>query len=155
MTTRVGFYHLTRSPIEQALPRLLDRARAAGHKVLVMAGSAERVAHLDSLLWTSDPASWLPHGTAKDGDAALQPIYLTDQDENPNGADMLVLLDGVNSAHMENFARCALVFDGNDGEAVDAARARWAALKAKGLTLAYHQQTEKGGWEEKATANGE
>lgn len=151
--TRVGFYHLTRSPIEQALPRLLDRARAAGHKVVVMAGSAERVAHLDSLLWTFDPASWLPHGTAKDGEAALQPIYLTDQDENPNGADMLVLLDGVDSAHIDSFARCALIFDGNDGEAVEAARARWAALKAKGLALAYHQQTEKGGWEEKASAN--
>lgn len=151
--TRVGFYHLTRSPIEQALPRLLDRARAAGHKVVVMAGSAERVAHLDSLLWTFDPASWLPHGTAKDGEAALQPIYLTDQDENPNGADMLVLLDGVDSAHIDSFARCALIFDGNDGEAVEAARARWADWKAKGLALAYHQQTEKGGWEEKASAN--
>jgi DNA polymerase-3 subunit chi len=153
VSTRVGFYHLTRSPLDKALPRLLDRARAAGHKVLVMAGSPERVAHLDGLLWTFDPASWLAHGTAKDGDAALQPIFLTDKDENPNGADMLVLLDGVGTGRIESFARCALVFDGNDGEAVDAARARWAEWKDMGLQLAYHQQTEQGGWEEKATAN--
>lgn len=154
MTTKVGFYHLTRSPLEQALPRLLERARSAGHKVVVMVGSPERVAFLDNLLWTFDPGSWVPHGTAKDGDAAAQPIYITESDENPNGADMLVLLDGVSSAHLPNFARCALMFDGNDEPALTGARARWAEWKDQGLALAYHQQTERGGWEEKATANG-
>ena len=153
MATRVGFYHLTRSPLDTALPKLLDRARSAGLKVLVMAGSPERVAHLDALLWTYDPASWLAHGTAKDGDAALQPVFLTDKDENPNAAEMLVLLDGVTSEKIDSFQRCALVFDGNDGEAVDAARARWTEWKDKGFQLSYHQQTDRGGWEEKATAN--
>lgn len=153
MSTRVGFYHLTRSPLDKALPKLLERARSAGHKVLVMTGSAERVAFFDALLWTFDPASWIAHGTAKDGDAALQPIFLTDKDENPNGADMLVLIDGISSAQIDSFSRCAMIFDGNDGEAVDAARARWAEWKDKGFQLAYHQQTETGGWEEKATAN--
>ena len=154
MSTRIGFYHLARTPLEKALPRLLERARAAGHKIVVMAGSAERVAALDSLLWTYDPASWVPHGTARDGDAALQPIFLTERDENPNQADMLVLLDGVGTAHLDGFARCALMFDGNDESAVAAARARWAEWKAKGLALAYHQQTEQGGWEEKASVPG-
>ena len=153
MSTRVGFYHLTRLPLDKALPRLLERACSAGHKVVVMAGSAERVAHLDALLWTFDPAAWMPHGTAKDGDAALQPIFLTDADANPNGADMLVLLDGVSPARLEGFKRCALMFDGNDGAAVEAARSQWAAWKDRGLELTYHQQTEQGGWEEKASAN--
>jgi DNA polymerase-3 subunit chi len=153
VSTRVGFYHLTRSPLDKALPKLLERARSAGHKVLIVAGSAERVAFLDTMLWTYDPASWLAHGTAKDGDAALQPIFLTDKDENPNGADMLVLIDGVGATKIDTFTRCALVFDGNDGEAVDAARAHWAEWKDQGFQLAYHQQTEQGGWEEKATAN--
>jgi len=153
VSTKAGFYHLTRSPLEQALPRLLERARSAGHKVVVMAGSPERVASLDALLWTFDPASWLPHGAAKDGDAALQPILITDADENPGQADMLVLLDGVTSAKIDTFARCAVVFDGNDETALTGARALWAEWKDKGFALAYHQQTERGGWEEKATAN--
>ena len=110
-----------------------------------MTGSEDRVAHLDALLWTFDPASWVAHGTAKDGDAPLQPIFLTDKDENPNGADMLVLLDGVTSAQIDQFKRCALIFDGNDGEAVDAARACWTEWKDRGFQLAYHQQTETGG----------
>jgi len=154
VSTRIGFYHLLHWPLEKALPRLLERARVAGHKVVVMTGSPERTAFLDNLLWTFDPAAWLPHGTARDGDAASQPIFITDQDENPGGADMLVLLDGVHSEHVADFARCALVFDGNDGQAVDAARALWAEWKAKGMALAYYQQSEKGGWEEKASVAG-
>jgi DNA polymerase-3 subunit chi len=151
--TKAGFYHLTRSPLEQALPRLLERARAAGHKIVVMTGSAERTAAIDNLLWTFDPASWLPHGTPRDGDAPLQPILITEADENPNAADLLVLLDGVTSTHIDGFARCAVVFDGNDEQAVTGARALWAEWKDKGFALAYHQQTERGGWEEKASAN--
>ena len=81
--TQIGFYHLTRSPLEQALPKLLDKALAAGYRAVVLAGSSERVEALSDRLWTYEPESWLPHGSAKDGDAALQPIWLTATDENP------------------------------------------------------------------------
>jgi DNA polymerase-3 subunit chi len=146
---RIGFYHLQRWPLEMALPKLLERAYSAGHRTLVMAGSPERVAALDSLLWTYQPDSWLPHGTKKDGAEDAQPIYLTDQDENPNGADFLVLTDGVTSARLESFTRAATLFDGRDEGAVAAARETWRGWKEKGFDLHYYQQTEQGGWEEK------
>lgn len=148
--TRVGFYHLQRLPLEKALPQLLEKALGAGHRAVVMAGSAERVAFLDNLLWTYDPASWLPHGTAREGDAELQPVWITDLDENPNGADVLVLTDGVVSGQVADFARCLDLFDGNDPEAVQAARERWQRLRQAGHELTYYQQTERGGWVEKA-----
>lgn len=147
--TQIGFYHLTRLPLEQALPRLLEKARGAGLKVVVMAGSRERVEHLNGLLWTYSEDSWLPHGSAADGEAALQPIWLTDADENPNGATVLVLCDGVAPAEMGGYARCLDLFDGNDDEAVQAARGRWKAWKAAGHELVYYQQNANGGWEEK------
>src|SRR5690242_19550619 len=50
--TEVGFYHLRSTSSERALPRLLERALADGHRIVVMAGSPERVQHLDDLLWT-------------------------------------------------------------------------------------------------------
>lgn len=153
--TRVGFYHLQRSTLEQALPQILEKALAAGHRVVVMAGSAERVAVLDDLLWTYDPASWLPHGTARDGDAALQPIWITDLDENPNAADVLVLTDGVVASRIDTFTRCLDLFDGNDPTAVQAARQRWASLRDAGQELTYFQQSERGGWVEKAKSGGQ
>ena len=144
--TRVGFYHLTRSPLEQALPQLLERALKAGHRCVVLCGSLERVAALDSALWTQDPDSWLPHGQKTGGDAESQPIWLTDSDENPNQADLLVLLDGMTSDRLTNYVRCLDLFDGHDDEAVAAARLRYKAAREAGLELEYWQQDEKAGW---------
>ena len=115
-----------------------------------MAGSRERVEHLDGLLWTYDDASFLPHGSGRDGHAERQLIWLTEADENPNGATMLVLTDGVGSAALGAYQRCLDLFDGNDEAAVAAARERWRLAKAAGHELTYWQQTEAGGWSKKA-----
>jgi DNA polymerase-3 subunit chi len=148
--TDIGFYHLTRSPLDHALPRLLQRAYGSGARVVVMAGSAERADALDQMLWTYDAASFLPHGTVRDGDAAAQPIWLTADDENPNEATILVLTDGATSARVADYARCMEMFDGNDEAALAEARTRWRDYGAAGHALTYWQQTERGGWEEKA-----
>lgn len=148
--SQIGFYHLTRLTLDQALPRLLEKAAAAGLKVVVMAGSRERVEHLNGLLWTYNEESWLPHGAASDGEAALHPIWLTDTDENPNGATVLVLCDGVVPADITAYDRCLNLFDGRDDTAVQAARDLWKTWKAAGHQLVYYQQNLNGGWEEKS-----
>ncbi|MGE5268812.1 MAG: DNA polymerase III subunit chi [Thiohalocapsa sp.] len=145
----IGFYHLLRTPLERALPRLLERAHGAGYRIVVRAASRERVEQLNAVLWTYDEASFLPHGSARDGDAASHPIWLTDRAENPNAAGMLVLVDGVEADDLDTFARIADLFDGADAAAVAAARERWRRAKAAGHHLTYWQQTEKG-WERKA-----
>ncbi len=130
--TEIGFYHLTATPLERALPKLLERGLSAGFRILVMAGSSERVEHLDALLWTYDDASFLPHGSRRDGAAKRQPIWLTEADENPNGADMLVLTDGMSSAALARYRRCLDLFDGRDEAALAAARERWRLAKEAG-----------------------
>jgi DNA polymerase-3 subunit chi len=147
--SEVGFYHLRTTPLERALPRLLERALADGHRILVMAGSEERVLALDALLWSYSDASFLPHGTERDGNAARQPVFLATADENPNHATMLVLVDGAASAHAGAFKRVCDLFDGNDADAVAAARERWREAAAAGHELVYWQQTEAG-WEKRA-----
>ena len=110
----IGFYHLLTTPLERALPRLLERASGQGHRIVIRAASPERVEHLNALLWTYDDASFLPHGSGRDGNPAAQPIWLSDGAENPNGATILFLVDGVEAEEMAEFARCIDMFDGND-----------------------------------------
>jgi DNA polymerase III subunit chi len=145
----IGFYHLSSTPLERSLPRLLERAGTQGYRVVVRAASPERVEHMSAILWTYGEATFLPHGTARDGNSAIQPIWLTHGIENPNGASMLVLVDGVEAADIGSYARCADLFDGNDPGAVEAARARWRRAREAGHTLTYWQQTAAG-WERKA-----
>lgn len=147
--SEVRFYHLTRTPLETALPQMLDKTLARGQRAVVMAGSPERVEALDGLLWTQADQSFLPHGTAKDGHAADQPIWLTSDDEAPNGAEVLFLTDGADSAQISRFVLCAVLFDGRDEGAVLAARAHWSRLKADGHELSYWQQDERGSWQKR------
>lgn len=147
--TDIRFYHLTRKTLDQALPELLEKTYGRGWRSVVMAGSSERVEALASHLWTYKPNFFLPHGTAKDGSAAEQPIWLTDKDENPNKATVLFLVDGATTSHAGAYDILCEIFDGHDPEAVAAARARWKDYKDSGHTLSYWQQGEKG-WTKEA-----
>jgi len=148
--TEIGFYHLTRTPLEAALPRLLEKVLGAGLRAVVRVGSPERAKFLNAALWTYDPASFLPHGTAREGNAEAHPIWLTDGEDSPNGAQVLVLTDGVRAADVAAFDRCLELFDGRDEQAVEAARGRWIVYREAGHALTYWQQTARGGWEQKA-----
>lgn len=142
----IGFYHLTRTSLDVALPKLLGRVLATGGRAVVKAASEERVAALDTALWLCPDPDWLPHGTRATGEADLQPIWLTTDDEAPNGARHLFLVEGVTSARLDAFERVFDLFDGRDEDAVAAARTRWTAAKADGHALTYWRQTERG-WE--------
>lgn len=148
--TDISFYHLQRQPLTEALPKLLERVLASGLRAVILCGSTERVEALDAALWTYDADSFLPHGTPVTGHAERQPLYLTDKQENPNHASVLVIVDGGQPDFVGLFDRCLDMFDGNDPEAVEDARERWRAHKSAGHTLTYWQQTERGGWEKKA-----
>lgn len=146
----IRFYHLTRLGLDEALPGLLRKCLERDWRAVVMAGSPERVAALDARLWQDDPDGFLPHGTADDGHAADQPVWLTARAENPNGAHVLFLTDGAEIADPAAFGLVCLMFDGRDPQALSQARARWAAWKAAGRQLTYWRQTDRGAWEKAA-----
>jgi DNA polymerase III subunit chi len=146
--TEIGFYHLTRTAAEDALPPLLGRTLQAGERAVVLCRTEERLTALDDALWACAQPDWLPHGTARDGDADLQPIWLTLTNEAPNGARFLFLVEGAQADDLAAFARVFDLFDGNDPDAVAAARLRWSAALAAGHALTYWQQGERN-WERK------
>ena len=144
--TEVGFYHLTRQPLERALPALLEKVSERGLRAVLIADSMERIESLNGLLWTYEQRAWLPHGSSREPHPEEQPIYLTTAEENPNGATVLVLIDGMRPAFLGTFERAVDLFDGRDEAQVAAARERWRAYKAAGHQLTYWQQGETGGW---------
>ncbi len=149
--TEIGFYHLTRSKLQEALPKLLGRVLDAGGRGLILCADAERARALDAALWLPTDPPWLPHGLAGGEHDAAQPLLIADQDVPPaNGARFLVLVDGAASMRLAEYDRVLDLFDGGDEAAVAAARARWVAAKEAGHSLTYWQQTTRG-WEKKAS----
>lgn len=147
----IRFYHLRTQAPAQALPGLLQKALAAGHRVVVRAAGEAEVAQLNDYLWTYNPDAFLPHGAGKDAFAADQPVWLTAGNDNPNGAAMLLLTAAEEAFDPENYTLCCDLFDGRDEGILAAARKRWAHFKAQGHRLTYWQQGEKG-WEKKQEA---
>jgi DNA polymerase-3 subunit chi len=149
--TEILFYHLQRQPLENVLPTLLEKSLARGWRVVVQAASEERAEALDGHLWTFRDDSFLPHGTWREAEASQQPILLTVSGDNPNGANVRFLLDGVGlPADVAAYERIVLLFDGEDPDAVAAARARWSEAKQNGCEVTYWQPDENGRWQRKA-----
>ncbi|HYD17875.1 MAG TPA: DNA polymerase III subunit chi [Patescibacteria group bacterium] len=147
--TDVRFYHLQSKRLEQALPEIVAKALERKYRVVIKAGSRERVEALDNALWTYDPGSFLPHGYVKDGFEAEQPVWLTDEEHNPNSATVLILTDGASSAKVADYTLCCEIFDGNDEQAVAEARGRWKSYKDAGHATTYFQQDDAGKWQQK------
>jgi len=149
--TEILFYHLKGQTPEQVLPALLTKSLERGWRVVVQASSDERVEALDAHLWTWRDDAFLPHGTWRDAEAAEQPIVLTVNAENPNKATVRFLIDGASmTADAAGYERIVLLFDGDDPDAVETARARWSEAKAAGAEVTYWQADGAGRWRRQA-----
>ena len=150
--TEVLFYQLERRPLESALPDLLVRSLDRGWRVVVEVGSDERLDALNTHLWTYDEASFLPHGSASDGHAEEQPIFLTTGKDNPNGAQVRFLVDGAATDEFSGYERIIFLFDAADAESLSRARVAWKAARAAGVDATYWRQDERGRWAKQASA---
>ena len=149
--TEILFYHLQGQKLEGVLPALLEKSLERGWRVIVQGASEERMEALDAHLWTYREDGFLPHGTWREPEAATQPVLLTLTDSNPNGANVRFLIDGAPvPADAESYERIVLLFDGEDDEAVAAARERWGDARAKGFEATYWQPDANGRWVKKA-----
>ena len=153
MTTTIQFYHLLSTSAERAVPKLMEKALDGKSRVVMLLPDDAALARMSEALWTSNPNGFLPHGGAKDGRAADQPIYLCTEDTNPNRADILCVLGGASPASMGDYAKVLDVFDGGNEEHVLRARQRWTAYKEAGHKLQYIKQQESGGWKIEAESD--
>ena len=147
----VLFYHLTRSRPEEALPQLLMKTYERGWRAVLQAPTLERIEVLDEHLWTFREESFLPHARSGGSRDAEQPLLLTTGDDNPNGATVRFFVDGATpDGSLEGYDRCVVMFDGEDGDQLAAARRAWKALKGGGHAVTYWQQTPERGWKQMA-----
>jgi DNA polymerase-3 subunit chi len=148
--TETLFYHLERRTLEDVLPGLVEKSLARGWRALVRTDSAERSDMLDTLLWTYDDRSFLPHAQAGDGDPTQQPVLISVEDANLNRAEIVFYVGGVvpdDWREMRDLVRVVLLFDGRDGEALARARAAWKEARAAGYDVTYWKEGPSGKFE--------
>lgn len=147
----VYFYHLTTASVEQTLPMLLEKSRAAGWVVEVRGTDTAAMERLDRALWSGPPESFLPHGMAGGDHDLDQPILLTTGGGASNGASCLMSVHGasIDADEVQTSERVCVLFDGHDADALAQARIQWKALTDAGCSAQYWSQ-DSGRWEKKA-----
>lgn len=149
----IRFYHLTQSPLERALPALLQKALKGGKRIVLTTTDKQSREDIDQGLWTWSADSFIPHGNASkhQDNAADHPIWVTDDaTNNANNADTLILTGLSECVDFGHYQLCCKIFNGHDHSAVQQSRDLWKQYKEAGHSLTYWQQTAQGGWEQKA-----
>jgi DNA polymerase-3 subunit chi len=148
--TETLFYHLERRSLEDILPGMVEKSLQRGWRAAIRTDSSERSDALDSLLWTYDDQSFLPHAQAGDGDASGQPVLISVEEGNPNLAQIVFYVGGTQPSDwssLSELARVVLLFDGRDEAALGSARAAWKEAKAAGHDVTYWKETPSGKFE--------
>ena len=147
--TEVLFYHLQNMTLENVLPPLLEKSLERGWRVVVQSTSEERADALDAHLWTYRDDSFLPHATWRVGDAQRSADRAGDRGGQSEPGQCPVPDRQCRAAgrFATAYERLVLVFNGDDDDALAAARAAWTDCKARGFEVTYWQADERGRWQ--------
>lgn len=148
--TEILFYHLERKSLDAVLPGLIEKSLERGWRTLIRADTAERAEALDTLLWTYDDQTFLPHAQKGEGEPKDQPVLITTEEGNDNDANILFLVGGAPAPAWDSvtaLTRIVLLFDGRDPVALDAARVSWRGAKEAGHEVTYWKESAAGKWE--------
>lgn len=154
--TTVRFYQLASMPMETALVGIVGKAWERGMAVNLLARDAPQAQRLDDLFWIHSPNQFLPHGLWSGPDPELQPVLISLEPDERNGATLLVLA----APHLlQDPLRFDMIIDflqGQDPEGLAAGRHRYRHYRRLGCQMEYWTQAPQGGWKkhsgEEATA---
>jgi len=123
--------------------RLVRKAQLAGARMAVC-GDAGTLDRLDTLLWTLDVDSFVPHVRAKRGAAPRPgwdrtPIWLVDDASAAPDRSLLINLGPALAAGWEGFER-VIELVGDAPEDARAGRERWRAYEQAGHVALHHQR---------------
>ena len=147
----VWFYHLTGTPLDMALLRLLPQALGRGWRIELRGRDRARMEELDRALWLGPEEGFLAHGLAGGAHDARQPVLLTVAGQPAaNAPACLMAVDAAPVAMDEvpGLARACVVFDGTAEAELAHARALWLEVRAAGHAAQYWAE-ENGRWVKK------
>ena len=133
--TRIDFHFNVNHRVHYAC-RVIRKARAAGKRAVVYTRNADRLAQMDSVLWTFSALDFVPHVYVDSPLAAATPVLLASDADCAPASDVLLTLDDDAPPHFEAFfARYERVVEvvSSDDEDRQRARVRFKNYKERGF----------------------
>ena len=118
--------------------RVADKARRAGHRVVIHTPSEEEAQHMDRMLWTFNEQGFVPHARLGEGEPTINPILIGDGANAHDEHDVLINLATEVPTFFSRFQRLAECVD-NDETIRNASRERYRFYRDRGYPLALHE----------------
>ena len=140
-TPDIGFYYS--DDLNQNLIQLLKAALRRNQRVVVSLDPEADIQGLDRVLWTYDPASFLPHGYLEEDSPLDCPIWLTREEKNLNQGTVLIGFD-YTPREFESYQKvCFIRSQPLNREELEG----WGEFcREKGYSLSYHEKKSGEGW---------
>ena len=138
--TQVDFYVLSDSEQRSRLRfacRLADKVFRLGQRVFIHTESAEQTQELDTLLWTFQQNSFVPHCAMQDSGDTPPPVLLSHNTE-PNASQVLINLAADVPLFFSRFERVAELINA-DSAVRQQGRSRYSFYKERGYPLSTHE----------------
>jgi len=138
--TEVDFYVLGDSTPKSRLRfacRLADKVFRLGQRVFIHTESAEQTQELDTLLWTFQQNSFVPHSVIQDAGDTLPPVLLG-HDAEPDASQVLINLAADVPLFFSRFERVAELIN-TDNTVRQQGRSRYSFYKERGYPLRTHE----------------
>lgn len=132
---KAQFYHNARQPLLTAC-ELIARAVGSGRRVAVRTQDAHETQQLDTLLWTHDAGSFIPHVQCNSELAGITPVVIGQAGQHAHWPHHDVLVNLAVDLPPDNSQFKMIVeIVGTTEELILPARARWKQYKSLGFDL--------------------
>jgi DNA polymerase IIIc chi subunit len=133
----INFYQLENIDYK-AIAAILLKIREEKKRTLIYCKNSEILKQIDDGLWSFSKTKFLPHATKLEKVSPKdQPTFLTDEENNENDAEFLIMLDPTSDEFLKKFEKIFYFF-GNSN--LEKARELYREYKKKSLSLNFYKK---------------
>lgn len=147
--SEVFFYHLTKTTLEIALPKILERALSEKWSIEIRTSANTNLDEISNAIWRGPEESFLPHCLEDHEDLQDYPIVLC-KSPLKDWRDCLIVVGqaDLKENEVKNYKRICLIFDAKIEVELSKARKSWKKLSEEGINTVYWAE-DKGRWVKK------
>lgn len=147
--SEVFFYHLTKTTLEIALPKILERALSEKWSIEIRTSANTNLDEISNAIWRGPEESFLPHCLEDHEDLQDYPIVLC-KSPLKDWRDCLIVVGqaDLKENEVKNYKRICLIFDAKIEVELSKARKSWKKLSEEGINTNYWTE-DKGRWVKK------
>lgn len=132
--TLVKFVKLEQQNKAQLICRLAEEQFSAGKRVLVCVPDDNQAISLDRFMWTCEKGSFLPHAFDNGSvDCLEEPIVISVQESNPNGATVLIMGQPCSQDYIRHFELAIDFAEIYDRQLAELSRERFKSYRDAGF----------------------